>query len=155
MFASANQLFYFLESAFIGVVIGLIFEVVNLLQTPIKSVVFRHIADFMLLPIICVLFFWGGEIFRFPDFRLYLFIGVAVGFLLERISFHKSLAKFYQIVYNKTISFIRRIIRDGRKKTKACRSRNGGGNSCTVRPCRRVGLAVYLFGRKTKEKGRA
>ncbi|MBQ8726598.1 MAG: spore cortex biosynthesis protein YabQ [Clostridia bacterium] len=127
MFVSQNQIYYFAECLFIGVISGFIYEIYYFIKLFFKRDFIKQAIDFCFFIVPTALYFKLSEIFLFPDFRAYMFLGVFLGFLLYCISFHKLLAKFSQTVYNKTISFIRRKRRDRKQKEKL--NDRGYGNS--------------------------
>ena len=131
MFVSSNQFYFFIESLFMGVLLGVFYEIFHLLKVVLKNKIVGEIIDFSFFPVICISYLKAGEIFNFPNFRLYIFIGVLLGFVIYLLSFHEMLAKVFRLVYNKTVSFIRRKNRERKQKAKArvCSDGNVDNNS--------------------------
>ena len=153
MFVSSNQFYYFFQSMFIGVVSALLYEPISCFKLVFRGKIVANILDviFAFIPFFVYIDF--SLRFCFPNFRLYMFLGVVLGFYLECKSFHKTLAKVFLVVYNKTISFIRRKNRDGRKETKANIGRYGTISGNAVRFNRRSCLSAYRHRGKIKAKG--
>ncbi len=134
MFVSSGQFVYFSECLFIGVVLGLIYLVFDLIGGLIGVSAVKKILDVcFIVPCFFVYRFLAVKL-CFPDFRPYMAVGVIIGFTLENASFNKMLAKFLLLVYNKCITKIKILIRsrrnDRRKKSEARRRRHGNvGNS--------------------------
>ena len=154
MFVTSNQIFYFIESAFVGVLLGVFYEFFYFLKRFFKGEIIRQIIDFCFLPTVVVFYFKASEIFAFPNFRTYLFIGVLLGFSFYLASFHKSLAKVFGLVYNKTISFIRRKSRDRKQKAKTRSSRDRNGGSRVLFSNNNFGLSVRKHRRKNQGEKR-
>ena len=154
MFVSSYQFYYFLQSVFIGVISAFIYEAIYFVGLFAKVKLLRQIIDALFFVVPLYLYMLLSEIFAFPDFRLYMLIGVIFGFILEYTSFHKSLAKVFQMVYNKTISFIRRKNRDARKETKVNNGRYGNVCNTSFRSHSRFGLSAYRYRCKNKAKKR-
>ena len=148
MFVSQNQFFYFIQSAFIGVFSAFFYEVVCFFSCFNKSRILRGVTDVVFFVVPFYFYMVFSVFFCFPDFRFYMFCGVVIGFLLERISFHKSLAKVFKLVYNKTISFIRRKNRDGRKETKVNSRRHGNVCNTSSSSNSRFGISACRDGCK-------
>ena len=131
MFVSSNQFYFFIESLFMGVLLGLCYEIFYFLKMILKRKILDQIIDFLFLPVVCIVYLKMSEILNFPNFRLYIFMGVLLGFLIYRLSFYEMLAKVFSLVYNKTESFIRRKNRDRKQKAKArvCSDGNVDNNS--------------------------
>lgn len=134
MFVSSGQFVYFSECLFIGVALGFIYLVFELIGGLIGISVIKTILDIcFMVPCFFVYEFLAVKL-CFPDFRPYMAVGVIIGFTLENASFNKMLAKFFLLVYNKSITKIKVLIRsrinDRRKKSEARRRRHGNvGNS--------------------------
>ena len=154
MFVSANQICFFIESLFIGVVLGSSYELFFIVKSIFKQVVIRQIIDFLFCIVAIVLYFCFSEIFCFPNFRLYLFCGVLIGFLIYLLSFHKTLAKVIKLVYNKTISFIRRKTRERKQKAKARFSSDGNVDNNSLFLGAYIGLPIRKHWRKKQGKKR-
>ena len=118
MFVSLNQFYFFMQSVFIGVLTAFLYEPISLFKTFVKNKIIGCAVDVAFCVVPFLIYLDLSLKFSFPCFRAYMFLGVVLGFFIERKSFNKMLAKVYFVVYNKTISFIRRKNRDGRKETK-------------------------------------
>ena len=154
MFATANQLYFFIESVFMGVITAFLYEPIRLVKSLIKTKFIGQIID-VLYAIIPLLIYLNLSLkFCFPDVRAYMLLGVLLGFIIENKSFHKTLAKVYSLVYNKTVSFIRRKSRDGRKKTKVNICRYGNVGSSAIHGNRNSCVSTYRHRRKNEAKER-
>ena len=155
MFVASNQIFYFVQSCFVGVISALLYEVIRCFKVVFKSKIFGNVIDVVFAFILFIIYLDFSLWFCFPDFRFYMFFGVILGFYLENKSFHKTLAKVGFVVYNKTISFIRRKNRDGRKETKVNIGRNGVISGDVVRFNHSSCLSTYRHRGKVKTKRHA
>ncbi|MBQ7374199.1 MAG: spore cortex biosynthesis protein YabQ [Clostridia bacterium] len=134
MFVSHNQIYYFSECLFIGVLLGVFYEFFYFFKSFFKGKILKQIIDFLFFLVAFSVCFKSSEIFCFPNFRAYLFCGILIGFSIYALSFHKTLAKVFELLYNKTVSFIRRKNHDRKQKAKAGIRGDGnvGNNSIFV-----------------------
>ncbi|MBR2337371.1 MAG: spore cortex biosynthesis protein YabQ [Clostridia bacterium] len=137
-----------------GVLTALLYEPICFFKAFIKNKIIRQVVDFAFFLVPFMLYLDLSLRFCFPSFRLYMFFGIVLGFYLVYKSFHKTLAKVYSVVYNKTISFIRRKNRDGRKKTEVNSSRYGNIGDNAVRFNRRFGISAHRHRCKNKAEKR-
>lgn len=133
MFISIEQPKYFLISIFIGLIIGFYYEVYYFLGLFSKNKVYKEILKILWLSSSSIIFIYLSKLFEFSNFRLYMFVGVAVSLLLYKLSFHKLIAIFLNRVYNiiKKIFFRikNRLIYESRKeKARVHRSSFGACN---------------------------
>ena len=143
-----------MQSVFIGILAAFLYEPISLFKTFVKNKIIGCVIDAAFCVVPFLIYLNLSLKFSFPCFRAYMFLGVVLGFFIESKSFHKTLAKVYLVVYNKTISFIRRKNRDGRKEAKvnSCRYGNVGNTSFSSHS--RFGLSTYSDGCKKQAKKR-
>ncbi|MBR2384656.1 MAG: spore cortex biosynthesis protein YabQ [Clostridia bacterium] len=137
-----------------GILTAFVYEPISLLKAMVKNKFVRCIIDVVFAVVPFLIYLDLSLRFAFPNFRAYMFIGVVFGFILENKSFHKTLAKVFFLVYNKTVSFIRRKNRDGRKETKVNIGRYGVIGSNAIRFNRSSCLSTYRHRCKNQAKKR-
>lgn len=142
MFVSKDQIYYFAECLFIGVVSGLACEIFTFVTAAVKAAVVRHITDFLSFAVVAAAYFYASVYFRFPSVRAYMPLGAAAGFLLERVSAHKILAKYTEICYNAIVKRLRRAIYDRKKNAKTRIVGNGGRGDNAVYSSRRADISI-------------
>lgn len=147
MFVTDNQIFYFCESLFIGIICGIIYEPFGFFSGITGKRAVEIATDIIFFIFVFFAYFFLSVFFSFPKFRFYLYAGTIIGFMLWQLSAHKILAKCYKPVYNR-IYLLRRKINDGIKNAAARIGRNGNGGN-TVRSSHSVfGVPVSGNGRK-------
>ena len=97
----ADQFYIFLVCAVYGVFSGVIYDVIYCAVIPFKKSWVKIAGDLLFSAIFIALYIFLSLLFSFPAFRLYMFLGCAVGFYLYLKSFHKIVAFFALKVYNK------------------------------------------------------
>ena len=116
MFVTDRQIYFYLESVFIGVLCGGAYLPFYLIKIRLKKNVSKTFMDFSFVIPCCAIYYKFVALFAFPDFRLYMAIGTATGFLIENYGFNKTLAFCFYRVYNKIIKIIRRNLTKKRRK---------------------------------------
>ena len=152
MFVTENQFYYFAESLYIGALSAFFYSFIALIKLPFKKGFFYQVIDFWALCPCFLCYLILSEKYAFPNFRFYMFVGVVIGFTIYSISFGKTLAKISEIVYNKTNSFIRRKIRDGRKEKKVSCSKHGNVCNSVVFASDSACVSTRFNGNKSKHK---
>lgn len=74
------------------------------------------IAFFLAFALVCVA---AAYLFDFPSFRVYMWIGYALGLILYLKSLHKAVAFFQNVCYNK----IAKVIEKTKKRKKSLKKR--------------------------------
>ena len=97
----ADQFYIFLVCAVYGVFSGVIYDVIYCAVLPFKKGWVKIAGDLLFSAIFILLYLFLSLLFSFPAFRLYMFLGCAVGFYLYLKSFHKIVAFFALKVYNR------------------------------------------------------
>ena len=97
----ADQFYIFLVCAVYGVFSGVIYDVIYCAVLPFKKRWVKIAGDLLFSAVFIVLYIFLSLLFSFPAFRLYMFLGCAVGFYLYLKSFHKIVAFFALKVYNR------------------------------------------------------
>ena len=97
----ADQFYIFLVCAVFGVLSGVIYDVIYCAVLPFKRQWVKIAGDLLFSAIFIALYIFLSLLFSFPAFRLYMFLGCAVGFYLYLKSFHKIVAFLAAKVYNK------------------------------------------------------
>lgn len=95
-----NQIFIFLACMLSGVLAGFLYEADCLFCGAIKKKAARTAADILFFIGFAAIFVFVATAFRFPDYRLYMYIGALLGFVLYLESLHRILAFFFGKLYN-------------------------------------------------------
>ncbi len=117
MFVSSGQFYVFIACVAFGGGVGVIFSISSLIKVKISNVIIRVVPDFIAFLIISVLYVLYAHKLYFPNFRLYMPIGVIVGIIIYFKSFHILLANCVKKLYNLNIKKIRNKRKDGRIKS--------------------------------------
>ena len=115
----ADQFYIFLVCTLFGAASGVIYDVIYCAVLPFKKSWVKIVGDLLFSAIFIVLYLFLSLLFSFPAFRLYMFLGCAVGFYLYLKSFHKIVAFFARKVYNK----IRSRAHLAKKEKRVCHER--------------------------------
>ncbi len=99
-FISLAQPRVFLCSTFIGVVIGVYYEIFYFISLFFKNNFIKHSLKTLWLASSSIIFITLSFAFEFPNVREYMFLGVFLGCLLYKLSFHKVIAILLNRVYN-------------------------------------------------------
>ena len=99
--SGADQFYIFLVCALYGVLSGAIYDVIYCAVLPFKKSWVKIAGDLLFSVIFIALYIFLSLLFTFPAFRLYMFLGCALGFYLYLKSFHKIVAFLAGKVYNK------------------------------------------------------
>ncbi|MBO4323421.1 MAG: spore cortex biosynthesis protein YabQ [Clostridia bacterium] len=127
MFESQNQIYYFAECVFIGVICGFLYELFRAAEIISGKKSLAVAGDIFFCAAAFLIYFVSSAFFAFPFFRAYMPIGAISGFLLCRITWLKTLAKFTDNWYNKIRFYVRRKIYDRIKNAPRRFSRFGNG----------------------------
>lgn len=101
MFVSSGQTVAFIYCIAFGVVMGLCyFGVTFLKKTRLKSWI-KILIDCVFFTVFAFVYFLFSVTFELPDFRVYMLLGVAVGFYFQNITFNNALAKLIKTLYNR------------------------------------------------------
>ncbi len=100
---------------FIGILIGLFYEVLNLIFHLFKrNIIIRALLDTIFVFTAFIVFFASNLYCNFGEFRLYTIFVYIAGFILTRVSLGFLLANFYNLVYTKIVG----------KERQKCQKRN-------------------------------
>lgn len=100
MFATLEQPKIILACLFVGVLLGVYYEPFYLLGKIFKNKLFKNILIVIYFSSFSLIFIKAGLFFNIPDFREYMLLCVLVGGLLYKVSLHKPIAFFINLVYN-------------------------------------------------------
>ena len=84
----------------IGIVLGLIYGILNIPNFIKEYVIIRIICDIIFVSFFTLSFIYLVELIKLGSIRAYLFIGYLLGFGIERTTLGKLFAKGYKKVYN-------------------------------------------------------
>ncbi len=122
---SKNQFFYFCLSIVIGFTAGLPYEIFALFRQIFrcdkqKNRTLGVILDVIYPILVALLCVFAQFIFRFPAFRVYMWIGYALGFIIYLKILRRTLAFLQKTCYNKLAKVLRKA------KIKKKLSKKGG-----------------------------
>ncbi len=116
MFVSSGQFYVFIATVAFGGVCGVLFSVSALLKYKLRNYIVRIFLDLIAFLITSFLYVAYSKWLAFPNFRIYMAVGVILGLILYFKSFHILLAKSAKVLYNKCDKvFIKIKIRNKRK----------------------------------------
>lgn len=93
----------------IGIIIGIIYGVFNILSRIRYNFIIQLIADILFSIIVIFAFIIFVNIINMGQIRFFLCVGYILGFVLERITLGKLFAKSYKYVYTKIVKLIKRF----------------------------------------------
>lgn len=96
---SENQLFVFFACMLSGVLSGLLYEINGLVRFCVRKKTAAIIADVVFFIVFACIYVGVSVVFRLPDYRLYMFLGQILGFLLYLESFHRIVAFLAKRLY--------------------------------------------------------
>ena len=100
MFVTSNQFYVFVACVAFGGVAGMFFSLSAAVKFFLKNKFLRAVPDVAAFTITFAVYLAYSFYAGFPDFRIYMFAGVAAGIALYMKSFHLLLAKSGKIIYN-------------------------------------------------------
>lgn len=162
MFISIEQPRIILACLFIGVILGVYYELFFFLSLFFKKRIIKEIIKCFGVFSFAPIFTAFSLAFEFPNFRLYMAVCIALGAIMYKFSFHKAVAIFLLRVYNVikiTFSKIKLRLKKAneRRKEKASvlrgikRTNNAGHRA---RGGNNVSAHRYNFSQKSNRKVR-
>ncbi len=103
------QLKDFLIMFGIGILIGILYGIINIPTHIKKNLILQIFNDLLISVITCITFIGAINIINFGEFRAFLLLGYTFGILIERITLGKIFAKGYKIVYNSTVNMLKKF----------------------------------------------
>lgn len=120
LFSSLNGLNSFLFMLFVGIVLGIFYEVCLFLRKVFVLKIFKVVFDvaFVFISFIVVLF--AINYCAYGCIRAYLFLGLLLGFFTERVSIGFLVAKSLKFIYNYFVNKLKKFKgrHRGRRKVK-------------------------------------
>ena len=106
-----NQLNSFLFFILAGLLIGLVFDSFRILRRSIKTTDFiTYIEDVLLSIIICIITIISINIFNSGELRLYIFIGMVLGFIIYLLTISKIIISINISILSILLKCFKRII---------------------------------------------
>ena len=99
MFATANQFYYFCACVSFGLIFGFFYNIYVFIRGK-NGFYFFIISDIIIYLIFSIIFAYYAYLLDFPNFRIYMPIGVFFGKILYEITFKILLAKIVKKGYN-------------------------------------------------------
>lgn len=94
------QLKEFLIMFILGILMGIIYGILNTTTSVKKNIAIQIIADIIFCIITFLTFIISINIINWGEFRVFLLVGMIIGFGLERITLGKLFAKLFKKLYN-------------------------------------------------------
>lgn len=101
MFVTKNQFYVFISCVAFGSGAGMAFSSFLLIFSFIKNKLIKSLLPIIISLPLSALFVLYGYKLKFPNFRLYMIVGVFCGIYLYFKSFHIILAKYVKKFYNR------------------------------------------------------
>lgn len=157
MFVTSNQFYLFVLCVFIGNIVGIIYSLFSGVKGVLNNAYLKNLIDFLFVIVSAFIFVLLSHKFFFPSFRIYMLVGLLVGYYLYLKSFYIILAKFSKKLYNKIrkklfvkITLKRRKNKDGKiksRKTYSC----DHGRGCIVNNNSSFDISVSIDKHKLKK----
>ena len=124
LFSTVGQFGIFLAFVWLGAILGIIH---NLLKP--QNVITKNIFDVIIIVISGILFILFMQTYNLGQFRLYLVLGVVLGYIFEKKFIGKTLAQLNKLLYNninKTLNNVSNTLKSKLKikKDKQPKSKN-------------------------------
>lgn len=103
MFVTAKQFYVFVACFALGSTCGILFTASTAIKKIIKPRILNVLPDFAAFVLTACLYVFVSYALKFPDFRLYMPIGVLTGIFAYMKSYHVLLAKCAKKAYNLVI----------------------------------------------------
>lgn len=116
---SKNQFYIFCFCLAIGFVGGLMYEPFSFIrklfkhQKPLNKII-GVIADLLYCLTLTALCIFTAYLLHFPDFRLYMILGYAIGLIIYLKILHRTLAIFEKVCYN----MFTKVVKKAKSKKK-------------------------------------
>jgi len=170
MFVTVNQLLYFTESFFVGVLAGVVYSVLYFFKRMINNKIYSFVSDTVFFVFSAFLYIFVSYNLKFASLRAYMIFGFFCGYFSEIKSFHIFVAKITEKVYNRYTEFIKRKFKpfilsvkekifgrkryDGSKKEKSAVGGYGYSGTVVVYTGNHNGLSARRNVRKEKRNSK-
>ena len=119
---SQNQFIYFCLTVLLGVFSGIAYEIFSFFRHVLrchknKNKTAGIVLDVLFCLTCAVGYTIGAFLLRFPDFRIYMLVGIGSGFALYLKSLHRIVAFFKKVCYNNA----RKLINKVKKAKNSCK----------------------------------
>lgn len=107
-----NQFTYFCLTVIIGFAWGLIYELFSVFRFVFgcdKNKTIGVALDVLFCITLALGYTLAAFLLRFPDFRIYMFVGIGLGFTLYLKSLHRIVAFFEKVCYNNVRKLINKV----------------------------------------------
>ena len=149
-FISIDQPRVFAVCLVVGIVSGAAYEPFYFLTLFFgKKTIAKHAIKAVWFAACSLIFTAASVIFSLPSFRAYMVLGVGVGLLLYKNSFHKVFAIFISRVYNKTKLIVNKALKalkdkyDGRKEKARSIGSAVGNDNVNYHTCGNYNLSAH------------
>lgn len=132
MFVTKNQILVFIACVAFGAFVGLIFNFSAGIKFFIKNKFCKCLCDVLFALPLGLVFTLYSYSLHFPNFRLYMLVGIYLGVFLYFKSFYIILAKYCKKIYN-ICKEKRKKLENDRTKGKKINRRRHGRRSVTDR----------------------
>ena len=94
----------------LGIIIGAIYGLTHTNIPLFNNRIYIAIADILFWVITSILIIYTINMINMGEYRLYLLISTALGYILERKTLGKLFAKIYLFVYNSISSILKKLV---------------------------------------------
>lgn len=101
MFVSNGQFYVFLSCVAFGGFCGVLIAISHISKKFIINKIICFFIDLILFVIVSISYVVYSNLLNFPDYRLYMTVGVVLGFVIYMETFHILLAKILKWAYNR------------------------------------------------------
>lgn len=103
------QLKDFLIMFGIGILIGILYGIINIPTKIRKVLALQIINDLIISTSACIIFIYAINVINLGQFRAFLLLGYILGILIERITLGKLFAKGYNFVYTNIVKMLKKF----------------------------------------------
>lgn len=100
MFVTASQIYVFIACVALGGFFGALLSISCSIKYFIKNIYLKALPDFIVFSLCALIYAILSYNMKFPNVRMYMFLGIFVGIVTYLKSFHILLAKIIKKIYN-------------------------------------------------------
>lgn len=93
----------------IGIIIGVLYGLINIITTLKRNIILQIISDLFFTIFTSFVFIICINFINLGEFRAFLLIGYLAGIIIERITLGKIFAKGYKLMYTNIVKLLKRF----------------------------------------------
>jgi hypothetical protein len=109
LYETLKQGIIVLTAIYFGVLGGVLYELKAIIAKPFKKRAINIILDVVFCFLLALIFLLTVHFTNYGEIRLYILLSFFLGFILERISIARVLAKVFYFLYNVFVRLIKKI----------------------------------------------